>query len=268
MLFFFDETFRDSCIYKGTSLGALCGIAIPERNLARITTDIYQLKLKHLGADFARDQEIKGKELLKNWVFRLAAKGQPSKNLALASDLLGYITRMGLKVFGCVCFARDFRNFRCEDMTSLDFTFRYLFERIDNFMKIERPDSMAKLVFDDRDFETNRQNAEAITNFFVRSGLGAAMDSIIKTPFFAISQAQNVGLQLADFVATVIGLKFASNRNVNPYFEALKPAIYVYYDADGRKISGLKVIRGDKEKAPGGLAARGQDKKAQLPAHE
>ena len=66
MLFFFDETFRDSCIYKGTSLGALCGIAIPERNLARITTDIYQLKLKHLGADFARDQEIKGKELLKN----------------------------------------------------------------------------------------------------------------------------------------------------------------------------------------------------------
>ena len=61
---FFDETFRTSLRQPNISFGALCGIGIPERSLGRIAADVYQLKLKHLGADFARDEEIKGKELL------------------------------------------------------------------------------------------------------------------------------------------------------------------------------------------------------------
>ena len=266
MLVFFDETFRDSQVHKGVSLGALCGIAIPERELGRVAAEVYHLKHKHFGPEFARDHEIKGKEMLKNYVFKMAARGQASKNLQFSEDLLRYMARKQLKVFGCVCFIKEFRNFLCEDMTSLDFTFRYLFERIDNFIKISHPDNMAKLVFDDRDFQTNRKNSEAITNFFVRSNLGSSMDSIIKTPFFAISQAQNVGLQLADFVTTVIGLKFAASPHIGPYYSLLKPSIYSYYEADGRRISGLKVIQ-DKEKALGDLAIRGRDKKAQLPAH-
>src|SRR5947209_3221667 len=78
MLFFFDETFRDSLRYPDRSLGALCGIAISEKQVARVANDIYQLKAEHLGSEFARDREIKGKELFKNWVFSLAAKGVSS----------------------------------------------------------------------------------------------------------------------------------------------------------------------------------------------
>src|SRR5437764_905571 len=103
MLFFFDETFRESLGYKERSLGALCGIGVPERQLSRIAADIYQLKLKHLGPDFARDREIKGKELFKNYIFKLDAKGITSKNLALGDDLLEYIFIKRLPVFGCVC---------------------------------------------------------------------------------------------------------------------------------------------------------------------
>jgi hypothetical protein len=244
MLFFFDESFRVSMRHKGVSLGILGGIGIPERELAGVATDIYQLKYKHFGSEFARDGEIKGKELLKPWVFKLEAKGVPSVNLAFSRDLLAYIEGKGLKVFGCVCFEKDIQDFQSANVTALDVTFRYLFERIDMFMKIHHQNKMAKLVFDDRDYGVNRQNAEAITNFFLRSAQGLALDSIVKTPFFAISQAQNVGLQLADFVTTIIGLRFASSSDVTPYFTALKKSIFHYRDNDGRLISGLKVMRG------------------------
>lgn len=96
MLIFFDETFRDSLAHPGVTLGALCGVAIPENQLAKVSNDIYQLKYKHFGAEFARDQEIKGKELLKNYVFSLAARGIESKNLALAKDLLAYMEAKGI----------------------------------------------------------------------------------------------------------------------------------------------------------------------------
>jgi len=134
---FFDETFRDSLSYTGISFGALCGIAIPEKELHRIATDVYQLKLKHLGSVFARDGEIKGTSLLKNYVFRLAKKHGDSVNLSFAKDLLNYIKNKRLKVFGCICFEKGMQTFRCENMCAMDSSFRYLFERIDMFMKIE-----------------------------------------------------------------------------------------------------------------------------------
>ncbi|MEI6147826.1 MAG: DUF3800 domain-containing protein [bacterium] len=266
MLFFFDETFRDSLTRTGVSLGAVCGVAIPEHDLARVTADVYQLKLKHFGTEFAKDHEIKGKDILKNWVFKLAEKGEASRNLEFATDLLDYLVARKLWVFGCVCFEQRFQRFQCEDMTALDMTFRYLFERVDMFMKIKHHKSMAMIVFDDRDYSINQKNSEAITNFFQRSAVGLSLDSIVKTPFFAISQSQNAGLQLADFVTTIIGLRFSGNPNVQPYFTTLRKCIFTYDTGEGGRISCLKVMRGEKEKAPGDLAARGRDKKAQLPA--
>jgi len=243
MLVFFDETFRDSLSRPGATLGALCGVAIPERQLHRIATDVYQLKLKHLGQDFARDSEIKGKEIFKNYVFRLAERGIESNNLAFAVDLLRYLQGKGLFVFGCVCFEKGMQKFACEDVRAMDMTFRYIFERVDMFMKIKHPDRMAKLVFDDRDYGINKKNAEAITNFFQRSSWGLSLDSIVKTPFFAISQSQNIGLQLADFVTTIIGLRFSSGPHIGPYFEMLKKCFFVY-EGRGRLIMSLKVLRG------------------------
>ena len=35
------------------------------------------------------------------------------------------------------------------------------------FMKIEHPERLAKLVFDDRDYGINQKNAHAITNFLL-----------------------------------------------------------------------------------------------------
>jgi hypothetical protein len=94
-----------------------------------------------------------------------------------------------------------------------------------------------------------------------------SLDSVVKTPFFAISQANNIGLQLADFVTTVVGLRFCSYAPFDPYFARLKKAIVSLKDQENRMGSTLKVMRCiTKEKALGGPKALGRDKKAQLPA--
>lgn len=243
MIFFFDESFRESLVHPGVSLGALCGVGIPEAQLRRVSEDIYEMKHNHFDIDFAREGEIKGKELFKNYVFALQKKGVVSRNLALGVDLVEYIHRKHLPVFGCVCFEKGIQKFQADDVTALDKTFRYLFERIDIWMKINRRDDKALIVFDDRDYGINKKNAEAITNFFQRSNHGSGMDSIVQTPLFAISQAQNVGLQLADLVTTVIGLRFASHKEITPIFEKLKRSIPSYQNNAGVKVSALKVLR-------------------------
>jgi hypothetical protein len=183
MLTFFDESFRTFLRRPEISLGALCGIGIPEHELSQVASDIYQLKYKHMGGTYAREKEIKDKDLLKNYVFRLRDQGVASKNLALAEDLIEYIVSKKLPVFGCVCFEKHLQRFQVADVKSLDKTFCYLFERVDTFMKKHHPDEMASLVFDDRDYGINQKNSEAITNFFQRSARGLSMDSIVKTPF-------------------------------------------------------------------------------------
>ncbi len=243
MLIFFDESFRVSKSRAGISLGVMCGIAIPEQDLARVARDVYALKLKHLGGIYAGEREIKGKELFKPFAFSLEQKGTRSKNLALASDLLEYINARGLQVFGCVCFERGIQKFEVANVALLDKTFLYIFERVDMFMKLRHNGQMGIIVFDDRDFDTNNTNSEAITKFFQRSAKGLTLDSIVATPFFAISQAQNVGLQLADFVTTIVGLRFASEERIKPWFERLKPSIFHYKNREGMRISGLKVLR-------------------------
>jgi hypothetical protein len=244
MFIFFDETFRQSLSDHKRPFGALCGIALPEKNLHSIAHDVYLIKYKHLGAEFAKDSEIKGKDLLKNYVWNLEEKGLQSRNLELARDLLSYIVTKRFYIFGCVCFEKEIQKFKCEDVVALDMTFRYIFERVDMFMKIEHPQKMAKIVFDDRDYGINKVNSEAITNFFQRSIQGISLDSIVKTPFFAISQSQNVGLQLADFVTTIIGLRFSSHPKIKPFFDAVRQRCFYYYQDKGKTISSLKLMRG------------------------
>ncbi len=261
MLIFFDESFRTSEKDPAITLGGLCGIGIQESQLAAVSRDVYELKYKHFGADFARDSEIKGKELLKNWVFRQQAMGRQSRNLDFASELVDYIVAKRLPVFGCICFEKAMQKFQVNDVTALDKTFKYLFERIDTYMKRRYPKDMACLVFDDRDYGINNKNSTAITNFLQRSPPGLAMDSIVRTPFFAISQAQNIGLQLADFVTTVISAKHSHNENVDPYCDRLKRAIPHWESVDGHRVTGLKIIHDRATEASGKRRPKSQAKK-------
>lgn len=229
---------------SGKPIGLLVGVAVKEEYFGQIFSDIYTLKVKHFGQDIAKRMEIKGSDLFKSFVFKLEKRGVKSKNLSFADDLLDYITFKNLIVLGCVCFEEELHEFKCEDVRALDKTFFYVFERVDVFMKREHPDRMVKLIFDDRGFQINKTNSEAITNFFVRSPAGLALTSVIKTPLFAVSQAQNIGLQLADFVNYIIGSRFVSDEKIDPYWKKLKRTFYRWPGAEGYIGSSLKILRG------------------------
>ena len=226
MLIFFDETFRKH--RAGTSFGALCGIAIPEELFGTVIVDVYHLKHGSMGEQFAKERELKGTKLLKNRNLTLLQSGSRRPEVDLVFDILRYVRRQKFVTFGVVCFRAEFRTFRCADPHSLELPYRALFERIDSYMKREYPDRMAKVVFDDVDFSANANRAESITNFFNRTAIGRGFDQIIRTPFFSVSQAQNVGLQLADVVTTVYGLRFQGDARVKPLFDILKSTIYRY----------------------------------------
>lgn len=243
MLIFFDESFRNTSTNPVRTTGTLCGIAIPENSLHDVVKDVYQLKYNHLGEEYAKEKEIKGKDLFKNYVFKLEEQGIKSKNLSLAEDILDYIISKQLIVFGCVSFEQDSQVFKCQNVKSLDKTFVYLFERIDIYMKREKPNSLAKIIFDDRGYTINSQNSEAITNFFVRSPQGLAMDNILKVPLFAISEAQNIGVQLADFVTSIISLRFTGEKRIDRHWKKLKTCFYKWQHNSEIKNTSLKIIK-------------------------
>ncbi len=248
MLIFIDESFQISRTNKDKSVGVLGGIGIPEEQFHTVVNDIFQLKAKHFSPEIAKEMEIKGKELFKPYVFKLQQKGIKSKNIELGNDVLQYIVSKKLYVFGTVCFEDTLSDFSCRDVYALDKTFVYLFERIDTYLKNEYPTKMAKIIFDDRHYKINKLNSEAITNFFVRSPVGLAMSNIIKVPLFAISEAQNVGLQLSDLVAYVFGLKFSGDPRIKEQWKLLKTGLYRWekvINSAGGKINAtsLKVLR-------------------------
>lgn len=130
----------------------------------------------------------------------------------------------------------------CANEDRLDTTFRALFERVDLYMREVFPHRFAKLIFDDRGHATNAKNGKAATNFLTRSSVGIGYDAIIKTPFFGVSKANNHGLQLADLVTTVLGIRFQGNEVIAPLWKKVHRMLYVTKLGE-QKMSSLKVLR-------------------------
>jgi hypothetical protein len=241
MLVFLDETFRTHA-GTGTRFGALCGIGIPEDLFHSVQADIYGVRRPYHGTVLGEEDEIHGAHLLNETTFKVMERQGYSYHWNLAEELLLYARRRSLRVFGVVCFRSDLHSFVCGDDRNLDVTFRYLFERIDLYMKREFPQRFAKLVFDNRDHRTHEKNARAITNFFVRSTVGLGYDSLLRVPFFAVSQGHNYGLQLADLITTVIGLRFQGEKRILPLWRIVHDMLIM--QPVGEQIqSSLKIMR-------------------------
>jgi hypothetical protein len=241
MLVFLDESFREHARSK-YKFGVLAGIAIPEDTYHDFQHDFFYVRKPYHGHVLSESSEIKGKELLTKKTLSIRMQHGTSAHWSLAEDLLGFAKSRGIKVFGVVCFRSDLHSFVCNDEKAMDVTFRYLFERIDIYMKREFPGRVAKIVFDNRDHQTHEKNAKAITSFFVKSPLGLGYDSILRMPLFAVSQGHNYGLQLADLVTTVIALYFQGKRDFFPLWKIIKDMLYTVPQG-GRIQTSLKVMR-------------------------
>jgi hypothetical protein len=246
MLIFLDESFRQHK-QTGRRFGVLSGVAIPEDTFHAFQRDLFGVRRPYHGRVLGEDAEIHGNRLLNSTTLKVLERNGWSLQWNLAEEILQFSAHRHLKVFGVVCFRNDLHSFVCDDEVNLDVTYRYLFERIDAYMKREFPGRTAKLIFDNRDHRTHEKNAKAITNFFVRSRLGLGYDSILRIPFFAVSQGHNYGLQLADLITTVIALYFQGRREFRPLWKVVKSMLYMTR-VGGAEQSSLKVMRDQKGK--------------------
>ncbi len=244
MLVFLDETFRTHK-RTGVPFGALMGVGIPEDAYSAFQRDWFGLCKPYFGSVLKEEHPVHGKDLLTATTLRLMAERGYTAHWSLAEDILNDACRRGFRVFGVVCFRSEFQSFVCADESKLDLTFRYLFERIDRYMRQQFPGRFAKMVFDDRGFATNVKNGRAANNFFLRSPVGMSYDTIIKTMLHGVSK-NNVGLQLADLVSTVVGMKFQGTTGIDPLWQRVHRMLYKARVGEISQ-SSLKVIR-EKEK--------------------
>ena len=219
MLFFIDESWQLTHDQKSKA-GVLAAVQIKSHDFNGCSQDIYSIKVDHLGRGNG-NIELKGKDILGAYQFRLASRGIPSKQLALAREILSYMTTKGTTAFASVVFAKEELDLACADANHLERPFFYLFERIDLFMKENHPGLVAKLIFDDRGVQANQKISSSVSNFFHKSPVGRTFDTILKVPFFAISK-ENIGIQAADIVAYTLGSRFTGDKNIGEFFKIVR----------------------------------------------
>lgn len=247
MLIFMDETFRDYTELNGScgKFGALCGVAIPVSLYGRLADDVFRLKLNMMGKEYAEESEIKGKNLLSNRSLKDDRTAEQKNKVDFVFELLKLMKKRKLVAFGNVCFNQSGMAFVNGDKNHLDDTFKDFCKRVDIFMKKEHKDQKAIIVSDGRQHGTDKNNSTAITRFLVKTSVGRSMrSSILDVPFFAISQADNVGIQLADLITTIIG-RYAQmnssgvhNEEVQRLFDALN--FYSWQEKPGLWLSTLR----------------------------
>ncbi len=245
MLFFIDESWQSTCDNK-YKVGVLSAIQIQSHDFNECSSKIFGLKVQHLGYKNL-EIELKGKEFLKNYLFKLEAKSIQSDKLNLVRDVLAYMKIRGVQFFASVVFSKKDIDLACADANQLERPFFFLFERIDLFMKENYPGLMAKLIFDDRGVQCNENVSKSVSNFFHKSKTGKSFDTIIKAPFFAIS-SENVGIQMADLGAYILGARFTGDRKKIEFFKKVKELEFIsktLIDKNGspKPVLGIKVIK-------------------------
>ncbi len=253
MLFFIDESWQLS-EDKKYKAGVLCAIPIDSQNFNDFSVQLFNLKKKHLGYENG-NLEIKGHRLLKRYYFKLEKKfPAESVQLNLARDILSLCEKSGLKAFATVTFPKKELDLACANPNQLERPFFFLFERINQFMREKHPDMIAKLVFDDRDVQTNNRISASVSNFLNKSQVGKTFDRILKVPLFAISK-ENAGIQMADICGYIIGRRFTGDREgISQFFQRIKAFQYVSAESVGKlpngdpcPLKGIKAIK--KERA-------------------
>lgn len=244
MLFFIDETWQQTGDKKHKA-GVLGAIPISSPVFNDLSVQVYNIKKKYLGFQ-AADLELKGHKLFQRYYFRLEQKGIKSDQLNIAREVFSLCDTFGVKTFASVTFEKSELDLACANADQLERPFFYLFERINQFMKENHPNLVAKLIFDDRGVPMNQRVSKAISNFFHKSQIGRSFDKILKVPFFAIS-SENIGIQMADLVGHIIGRRFTGDKNITvEFFKKVKAMQFESKELkgpEGQPVKGIKAIR-------------------------
>jgi len=245
MLFFIDESWQVSKNNK-YKVGVLSAVQLKSYDFNECSQQIYKLKLKNLGSS-AGSIELKGRQVLRRYLFKLESEGIQSMELNLVRDMLSYVKTLGIALFGSVVLEQKEIDLACADVNQLERPFFYLFERIDLFMKENYPDMMAKIIFDDRGIQINKKISASISNFFHKCTVGQSFSNIIKVPCFGIS-TENVGIQIADIIAYILAGKFTEKKEIGEFYRKVKELEFkskksISVNGKNQPYFGFKVIK-------------------------
>lgn len=239
MLFFIDETWQQT-ENKKYKAGVLSAVPISSNIFNDFSMQVYNIKRKYLGFQGA-GLELKGQKVFQRYYFRLEKKGVQSDQLNMARALYSFCEQQGVRIFASITFSQSELDLACANENQLERPFFFLFERINQFMKENSPDMVAKLIFDDRGVTLNQRISKSVSNFFHKSQVGRAFDRVLKVSFFAIS-TENVGIQMADLVGHIMGRRFTGDRNITAeFFQRAKKM--QFESKENSLMKGIKVVR-------------------------
>lgn len=258
--FFIDEsgTDRQDSFYE-----VLCGVAIEDRDLWNIITQLKNLEERLLGTRYGcQKREIKGRKFLKRKVFKQAnsigpipveeraalskqciengANATRQQMAALSQAKLDYVrslleicAQFRIKIFASIS-SEPVRETDDETHGLLRRDYVYAFERIFYYLEDKKLEDQGIIVFDELEKSKSHILVSQLENYFKKTSNGRQRSGlVIPEPFFVHSDL-TTGIQIADLIAYIIswGMRLKGmTEPVRPemveFVELIKPLRYL-----------------------------------------
>lgn len=233
MFFFVDESWQT---IDGREIGALGGVAIPERRYNAFCREVFAFKRDVLGAQELSDCELRGTSCFAKSAFRRRRAVGYSRLLDAAERMFGAIERHHGRTFLIWTSDPTLSLLRNPDTTGLSKPYKELLRDMRALMRNEAPRRRGSLTFDQRHHRDDEAAACAISNFLFR-GRGDWAQRFTQIPNFTASSI-SPGLQAADVVVH-LGPHLAdpSQRpELQPYLGQVQRLCYEFRQSRGERM--------------------------------
>jgi len=206
MLAFIDESGdphpTDSCM-----TWALAAVCVPPASSRQLSAVIHGLKMRHFGAPAEYGDpmvELKAKKMFNRTQFRRAAAGNTKavRCLSLVDAVFGMIQTFDEMAIYAVVGKRPTTT-PIVAQGYLSAHRRFLLQRIQRHAWDTGEETLAVLVFDEKDPYADAKLSLAVSNFLFNSAEGKKMTNLLETPML-VSSIATPGVQLADLVASCL----------------------------------------------------------------
>lgn len=256
-LFYFDESgSRDSQWRKGKNdhVYVLLAVGIHERQWRKFDHEITHLKLEladYLKRDKMLDFPLDQCEIKSHWLRNPKARTQdshflhaldPDDRARISNTYFEQVKKRQAVILASIidkrCLPAKMAGGQMHEMA-----YEFLMERIQHYMRDNKPNQQTIIIMDDLSKELNRDMTLNHAAFQRRGNRNMSFPSIIEYPFFVRSELSN-GVQLADLLAYTVFHAFTYDK---PDYEWLDRILPQFYRKSTREIQGLKVWAKDSE---------------------
>lgn len=212
---FFDESYP-----REGSVTSVVACLMRDKTVRHLDEAIYQAQKRAYGRDHARNlqREIKGKDLLSNYSFKMARKYNHSKNHQLVEDILKQCSNdfenHPIFVFGAAVYgAKDILKKMSE--TEVTFPIVDILRKVSAAATEISTGQSVNLVFDEN--LADRNSAISIRRFVS----GVKLPNVSHYPFVGVSHV-TPGIQLSDIGAYILGRRAVGDDRFKPWLSQLR----------------------------------------------